>query len=232
MEYYVEAGRSTSPHFTLTAKDIAGVQRLRVVVHPPTWLGLKDVVDDPGGDVRTVEGAQAEISVLTDRPLEQGVLVMEDGSRVELKHADGNWLKASLKITKDGSYHVAAIDGGETIRISEDYFIEAKKDEAPSIKIAQSDVHASPIEEVPITVEAADDFGLNNVELHYSVNGGKDEVVPLLKSKGGKQANGKATIALENYGSEAGRPGQPLRQCERCAPDIEDRHRLREGRSF
>jgi hypothetical protein len=204
VEYYIEAGRSTSPHFTLTAKDIAGVQRLRVVVHPPSWLGLKEVVDDPGGDVRTVEGAQADISVLTDRPLDQGVLVMEDGSRVELKHADGNWLKASLNISKDGSYHVAAIDGGETIRISEDYFIEAKKDEPPSIKIAQNDVHASPIEEVPISVEASDDFGLQDVELHYSVNGGKDEVLPLLKSKGGKETSGKATIALENYNLKPG----------------------------
>ena len=89
LEYYVEAGRASSPHYRLTAKDIAGVERVRVVVDPPSYLGLREVVNDPGGDIRTVEGSDAKISVLTDRPLEHGVLVFEDGHELPLSREDG-----------------------------------------------------------------------------------------------------------------------------------------------
>ena len=77
-------------------------------------------------------------------------------------------------IQKDGLYHVAAVEGGEDVRLGEDYFIEAQKDHPPEVKITRPgrDFRASPIEEVTVAVEAKDDFGLKAVELHYSVNGG------------------------------------------------------------
>jgi hypothetical protein len=199
LEYYVEAGRASSPHYHLTAKDIAGVERVRVVVHPPSYLGLREVVNDPGGDIRTVEGSEAKISVLTDRPLEHGVLVFEDGHEIPLAREQHNWLSASFPIAKDGSYHVAAVESGERIRISDDYFIEAKRDEAPTVRLTRFDSRVSPIEELPVAVEASDDFGLNSLELHYAINGGPDQKVPLLHSAGAKQAAGKALIYLEDF---------------------------------
>ncbi len=201
VEYYVQADAAQSKHFTINVKDLPGVKRVRVTLHFPSGLGLKDVVDDPGGDVRAVEGSEADISVLTDRPLDRGVLVLENGSKVELAHAEGNWLTARLPIKRDDSYHVAALDGGEAVRISDDYFIEAKKDEPPTVKILRPghDPHVSPIEEVPVTVNASDDFGVQNLELHYSVNGGPEQVVPLLKAKGTKEAAGTTTLYFENF---------------------------------
>ncbi len=201
LEYYVQADKAQSKHFTLGVKDMPAVKRVRVALHYPSVLGLKDVVDDPGGDIRAVEGTQADVGVVTDRPLAHGVLVLENGSKIELVHGERNWLTARLPITKDGSYHVAAIDEGETIRLSDDYFIEAKKDEPPSVRIVKPgrDPHVSPIEELPVTVEAADDFGVRNLELHYSVNGEPERVVPLLKAKDVKEAQGKTTLAFEDF---------------------------------
>ena len=37
---------------------------------------------------------------------------------------------ASVPIQKDGMYHIASIEQGEAVRMSEDYFIEAQKDAA------------------------------------------------------------------------------------------------------
>ena len=206
IEYYVQANAAKSPHYQLTVKDLPSVKRVRVTLRFPSQLGLRDVVNDPGGDVRAVQGSRADISVLTDRPLEHGVLVLDDGSQISLTRADGaggegNWLRATLPVEKDGAYHVAAIDGNEAIRISDDYFIEAKKDEPPSVRIVHPgrDPHVSPIEEVPVTVEAADDFGLEGLELHYSVNGGPEQTVSLLKDKGAKEAQGGTTLYLENF---------------------------------
>jgi hypothetical protein len=201
VEYYVEAQGTRSKHYKLAVRDLPGVKRVRVALHFPKGLGLRDNVEDPGGDIRAVEGSEAEISVLTDRPLRSGTLLMDNGSKMELKTGDGNWLSARVAITKDGAYHVAALDQGELIRISQDYFIEAKKDEAPSVKISRpgGDPRVTPIEEVPVTVEAADDFGLDEVELHYAVNGGAEQVIPLLKAKGTREAAGKTMLSLENF---------------------------------
>jgi len=46
-------------------------------------------------------------------------------------------LMANVPIKKDGVYHVAALEGGEDVRLSEDYFIEAQKDKPPEIKITK-----------------------------------------------------------------------------------------------
>ena len=200
VEYYVQADRARSRHFTIHVKDLPIVKRVRVALKYPAGLGLQNAVFDPGGDIRAVNGTEAEISVLTDRPLEQGVIMLDGGKKIELKPGEGNWLSARLPIEKDGAYHVAAIDNGEAVRISDDYFIEAKKDEPPTVKLLKPghDPKVSPIEEVPVTVDAADDFGVQALELHYSVNGGPEKVLPLLKSKGVKEAQGTTTIAFED----------------------------------
>ncbi len=200
VEYYVQADRAQSRHFTIHVKDLPGVKRVRVALKYPAGLGLQNVVLDPGGDIRAVNGTEAEISVLTDRPLEQGALMIDGGKRIDLKPGEGNWLSARLPIEKDGAYHIAAIDNGEAVRISDDYFIEAKKDEPPTVKLLKPghDPKVSPIEEVPVTVDAADDFGIQSLELHYSVNGGPEKVLPLLKSKGAKETQGTTTIAFED----------------------------------
>jgi hypothetical protein len=200
VEYYVQADRAQSRHFTIHVKDLPNIKRVRVALKYPAGLGLQNVVLDPGGDIRAVNGTEAEISVLTDRPLEQGALMIDGGKRINLKAGEGNWLSARLPIEKDGAYHVAAIDNGEAVRISDDYFIEAKKDEPPTVKLLKPghDPKVSPIEEVPVTVDAADDFGVQGLELHYSVNGGTEKVLPLLKSKGAKEAQGSVNIAFED----------------------------------
>jgi len=206
VEYFVQADAAKSKHFTLTVKDLPGVKRVRVALHFPPGLHLRDVMQDPGGDIRAVAGSEADISVLTDRPLQRGVLVLEDGSKIDLKAAEGNWLTAPLPITKDGSYHVAALDSGDTVRLSDDYFIEAKKDEPPSVRILRPghDPHVSPIEEVPVTLDASDDFGVEGLELHYSVNGGAEQVVPLLKNKDSKEAQRTTTLYLEKFKLQPG----------------------------
>jgi hypothetical protein len=201
VEYYVAAKNVRSKNFRIGVKDLPNVKHLKVRVRYPAYLGLKDQVDDPGGDVRAVAGSEAEIDVMTDRPLDHGVLVLEDGRKVNLERGDGNWVSAKLPVAKDGSYHVAALDEGQAIRLTDDYFVEAKEDTAPSVKIVnpQRDPHVSPIEELPVTVETADDFGLKNVELHYSVNGGDEKTIRLKKTGGDKQMQGKTTLSFEDF---------------------------------
>ena len=62
VEYFVEAGSVQSKHFNLKVVDLPGVKKVRVTYHFPKWTGMKDATEDPGGDLRAVEGTEAEVS--------------------------------------------------------------------------------------------------------------------------------------------------------------------------
>jgi hypothetical protein len=206
LEYYVEAGGVRSAAYHLNVVDLPSIKNITVTYHYPAWTGMKDFVEDPGGDLRAVEGTIAEVAIHMDRLLSNGALLLDDGGKVGLRDGGANTLIASVPIQKDGMYHIAAIESGEDVRLSEDYFIEAQKDNPPQIAITRPDhdFKASPIEEVTVAVSASDDFGLRGVDLHYSVNGGAEKTVSLLDAKGAKTANGSTVISLEDFKVEPG----------------------------
>ena len=115
--------------------------------------------------------------------------------------ADGDSYRGTVHMDKDGAYHLAAADEGQQVRLSEDYFIATDKAQPPEISIdrPRGDYRANPIEEVTVGVKAADQFGLNDVHLHYSVNGGPEKSVSLLEKPGTKSSAGSHLLPLEDF---------------------------------
>jgi hypothetical protein len=199
IDYYVELGALKSPHYHLRVEDVPVVSAIRVRYHYPAWTRLPDTLEPRGGDLRAVAGTEADLEVQTDRPMRAGLLVLDDGRQVALAGA-GNTYRGLIKIERDGAYHVAVRSRGETLRISEDYFIEAGEVKPPEVAIVRPgrEYRASPIEEVTVGAAAADDFGLSDFALHYSVNGGPEKSIKLLKQVGAQKMRGAAVISLEN----------------------------------
>ena len=115
------------------------------------------------------------------------------GQKIQLSGGQNNVYHGSVKMDRDGVYHVAGVDKGQPVRISEDFFIEARKADPPQISLTRpshGDYRASPIEEVTLAAKAVGEYGLNGVALHYSVNGGAETTVDLLRQKNAKQADG------------------------------------------
>lgn len=206
VEYQVDARRLRSPVYRLSVVDLPRVEKIRVRYRYPAWLGLPEKVEDPGGDIRAVEGTVAELEILTDRPLDRGVLLLDDGTRLKLSPAGDRRLRAELEVRRDGAYHVAALEGGEPVRLTEDYFIEAQPERAPEVRLTRPgrDARVSPIEEVVIEAEAADDFGLRSLEITFSVNGGEPRSIPLPVRAGAKEARGRTLLALEEFRLQPG----------------------------
>ncbi len=201
VEYYVEAGPLRSRHFNIRVLDLPGVKNVRVTYRYPEWTRMQNVVEERGGDLRAVEGTDADLEIETDRPMRDGVLVLNDEQQIRLSGGTGNVYKGTIRIEKDGVYHVAALDQGQPVRLSNDFFIESRKADPPNVLIARPghDYRSSPIEEVTVAVKADDEFGIYDMKLHYSVNGGAEQSVDLLKQKGVKQADGSTVISLENF---------------------------------
>ncbi len=201
VEYYVEAGGVKSSTYKLSVLDLPAVKNIRVTYHYPVWTGLGSQVEDPGGDLRAAQGTSADVEIETDRPLAQASLLLEDGSKIELKSAAPAKLTARVPIEKDGTYHVATPEQSEMVRLSDDYFIEARKVSPPTISILKpgKDAKVSPIEEVTVALSGKGEFGLQALDLHYSVNGAPEKTVNLLKGKGAKESQQSTTLALEDF---------------------------------
>jgi hypothetical protein len=202
VEYYVTAGAMTSKHFNIRVTDLPAVKQIRVTYHYPAWTGLPPEVEERGGDLRAVTGTQAELEVLTDRPLQGSQIQLDNGQQIQLTASENNVYHGTVKMDRDGVYHVAGVEQGQPVRVSEDFFIEARKANPPQIALVRpgrGDYHASPIEEVTVTAKATDEYGLAGVTLHYSVNGGPETALDLLQKKGTKQADGATTLSLEKF---------------------------------
>ncbi len=201
VEYYVEAGPLTSRHYKVRVVDLPSVKQLKVTYHYPKWTGMAPVSEDRGGDLRALEGTDAELTVKMDRPLHNGQLTLDDGKQITLSGGEDNVYKGSILMQKDGAYHVAALDQGQPVRLSEDYFIATDKANPPDIAIDRptGDYRASPIEEVTVGVKASDQFALNKVSLHYSVNGGSEKTIDLPEQPGAKEVSGSTTLSLEDF---------------------------------
>lgn len=201
VEYYITAGPLISPHYKLRVVDLPSVKQISVTYHYPPWTGLKPVSEEHSGDLRAIEGTDAAVAIQMDRPLKNGQLTIDSGQAIVLTGGKGNIYNASIHMEKDGAYHISTSDGGRPVRLSEDYFIATDKALPPQLSVNRpgGDYRASPIEEVTVGVNAADQFGLRDLNLHYSVNGGPDHKVDLLKTPGVKSAAGKYVLPLEDF---------------------------------
>src|SRR5690606_1018077 len=86
------------------------------------------------------------------------------------------------------------------IRVTDDYFIDVIPDEKPVVKVTTPgrDWRASNIVEVSLRVVASDDFGLENVELRYSINGGEWQSIPVALGEDGTFVSGDQIFYLED----------------------------------
>ena len=209
LEYYVEAGGVRSKTYKLNVVDLPSVKNIKVTYHYPAWTGMKDMVEDPGGDLRAVEGTTAEVAIQTDRPLANGALLLDDGIE-DCRCASGPGRHADRQRADPEGRHVSRGRGrraAKTCASARTTSSKRRRTTRRRCKITRPgrDFKASPIEEVTVAVEAKDDFGLKDVELHYSVNGGAGEDrVAAARRRASRPPPGSATIALEDFKVQPG----------------------------
>jgi hypothetical protein len=208
LSYYVEADGARSAEHAVGVVDLPKIERVRLTYQYPEWTGLDPLVDEQDRDIRAVAGTSVKVEVFADAPLEAPALIV-DGAARELAREDRASVGA-IAVEKPGRYQIGARVANEFVALSDEYDIEIAPDEKPTIEIVKPgrDWRASSIEEVPVNVEAQDDFRLRQVELRYSVNGGEWRSVPL--GGGVKQSEKQSLLRLEELGPQSGGEGSRL----------------------
>lgn len=201
LTYYVQADGVRSGEHSIGVVDLPRIERVRLTYSYPEWTGLDPLTDEESRDIRAVEGTDVKVEVFADAPLDAPALIV-DGSSQELQK-EGKASVGSIAVSKPGSYQIGARVADEFVALSDEYPIEIVADEKPTIEIRKPgrDWRATSIEEVPVRIQAEDDFKLRDVSLLYSVNGGDWKKMPV--GGGSRRSDNESLLDMEDLGAKA-----------------------------
>ncbi|WP_129641598.1 DUF4175 family protein [Peristeroidobacter agariperforans] len=201
LSYYVEADGVRSAEHNIGVVDLPRIERVRLTYQYPEWTGLDATTDEESRDIRAVAGTDVKVEVFADAPLDAPALIV-DGLSQELE-PDGQANTGTIAVKEPGKYQIGARVADEFVALSDEYTIEIVADEKPTIEIRKPgrDWRATSIEEVPVHIQAEDDFKLRDVSLLYSVNGGEWKKMPV--GGGAKRSENESLLSMEDLGAKA-----------------------------
>ena len=205
-DYFVESGGIRSATHRIEVADLPYVEHLELEYRFPAYTGLASRTVEFGGDIAALRGTVVRLRVFPTM-LTPGGQLLVDGEAVELTdEGDGTWT-ASLTVEREGYYEVAlARASGELVPASPQYMIDVLTDQPPSVSFSKPgrDERASPIEEFYLEAQADDDYGVSELLLIYTVNGGPEDTVRLFEGRPTPEVTAGHTLFLEEFGLEPG----------------------------
>ena len=182
LRYYVQSGTIRSEEFSITTIDQPHVQQIDVTYHYPAYTGLPVRTDEDVGEIAGIRGTNVTLTIHLSRDVSSGRILLQEGTPLPLEKNGPNHLQGSFKLSKDSSYRIQLLDPGRNfVTASNEYPIKVLDDQPPMVSFQKPgrDTKVTLLEEVVTEVKASDDFGIRSLTLHFSVNGGKENVVPL-----------------------------------------------------
>jgi len=208
LDYYVEADGVRTPVFTMKVVEVPYAKRIALEFQFPAYTGLEAQKIEDGGDVAVLKGTQVRVQVFPTMKTTAGRLTFGEDKFADLAPQPDGSLVASFTAERDGFYHVELVaPNGERVTASPQYTVDVLEDGAPTVSFIRPgrDTTASAVEEVFVEAKAVDDFGVRDLELVYSVNGGEEKVVKLF---GGQrrlpEVSAGHTFYMEELGVQVG----------------------------
>jgi hypothetical protein len=205
--YRVVAGNVTSPTYAVAVARPPRVTRIDLTYTYPRSLGLEPRSEADSGDIYAPAGTDVQISVATDRPVASGRLTMARGAPIDLQARGTETASARLTIEQDDSYRVA-LTGQDGLGNSGDteYFIRILTDRPPEVHVSKpaGDRSVTRLQEVEIEAQADDDYGIDRLELVYSIRGGPEQAIPLDVPRHAASVTARHMLYLEDLDVQPG----------------------------
>ncbi|HSG09203.1 MAG TPA: DUF4175 family protein [Longimicrobiales bacterium] len=214
-QYFVESNGTRSSTFTIDVADLPYVDRLDLTYNFPAYTGLPPRTVEDGGDVAALPGTVVEVRITPTIPSPGGRLLRDGNPGGDLTVESDGTLAGRFTVEERGFYAVELAreaspdsDTGMLVPASPEYTIDLLIDQEPSIRFTKPgrDAPASPIEEVYLEVRADDDYGVGDLRLVYSVNGGPEDTLSIFEGRGAPmpQISTGHTLFLEEWELEPG----------------------------
>lgn len=154
---------------------------------PGRGPGIQKARLEEGGEIAALRGSWVTLKGRPDRRLKTGSLSLSFlNTPVPMRRLEtGEW-EASFPLTENGTLKLDLLSAaGARDPEPVAYAVRALEDEPPAVELLSPtfEVEVSPREKLPVTYSAEDDYGLTDVSLIYSINGGPDRLTPLKRFK-------------------------------------------------
>jgi hypothetical protein len=205
-DYRVVAGEVESPIFHVRVVHPLVIRGVEATVTPPSYTRRPaEVVKE--GNFLAILGSRVQIAVMLDRAPKTAALVLgapADPSRQSIPlQIDGARLTGELpQIAKEFRYEIDAADGEGMKLEAESFRVKVQVDEKPTVRFIRPEesLAVTPTTEIPIQVEASDDFGLARLGIVYKVGDGPEETLHIASLENQPvTADALATLYLEKH---------------------------------
>src|SRR3989454_2937568 len=156
-----------------------------------------------------MKGTEVEVTITGSQLLSAGRLVFADGKSVSLQPNAERTVTGRVTVDRTTTFRIELTNTNRSKYLGlEEYSMEALADQKPIVAFTKPgrDTKATKVEEVFTELRAEDDFGVRQLELYYSVNGGAEQKVDLFASKGEhpKEMSAGHTFFLEGSDLQPG----------------------------
>ena len=185
--YRIAAGGARSQEYTVAALFPPRIERIELRYEYPAFTGLRPRTEDDGGDIYAPKGTKVRVRVHVDKAVSSGEMTLGEGAARPFSRADDRVLEGDLVLARDDSYRIRLADAdGLRTDTDTEYFIRLMDDRPPDVRILRpaGDQQITPLEEVAIEARAEDDYGIEALDLVYSVPGGPSKSVPFARTSG------------------------------------------------
>jgi hypothetical protein len=168
--YYVDAGDARSSLYKVRIFAVPKIEKLALRLDFPSYTELPPQEIETGAIV-ALRGTDVSVSAETNIEAAKASLVFADGTASQLQ-ISGKTLTGKFPITKDDSYFIQLTDdAGRTNKNPVKYPITALKDRNPEVKIIRPnhDLQLIGTAEIPISIDAADDYGISEIGVVVNV---------------------------------------------------------------
>src|SRR5262245_36920660 len=209
LHYFVDAGGNRSREFTIDVADLPRVEKMDYTYHYPAYTGLAVKKEENPQDMVALKGTQVDVTVNGSQALSGGRVVFADGKSVPLEPTGEKTVMGRVTVDRTTTFRIELTNKDRKSYLGpEEFSIEALDDQKPIIEFTKPgrDTKATKVEAVFTELRAEDEFGVSQLELHFSVNGGADQTVNRFSSKGEKPKEISAghTFFLEEYDLQPG----------------------------
>jgi hypothetical protein len=210
VRYYAQSGNVRSGEFSIAVSDTARVEKIDLTYNFPGYTGLPVRKEEDGGEIAALKETRVDVQAQTSIDAASARILLQGGTAIPMRKIGEKQFLGQVEVKKDSSYKIELTDFAKNAAVgSHEYPITALDDQPPVISFSKPgrDKKVTQLEEVLAEVKANDDFGLNSLKFHYTVNGGKENVVDFFqRSKGEapKALSGTHTFFLEEFNLEPG----------------------------
>src|SRR6266568_1171259 len=209
VHYFVDARGNRSREFTIDVADLPRVEKVDYTYHYPPYTGLAVKKEENATDIVALKGTEVEVTITGSQLLSGGRLVFADGKSVSLQPNGEKTVTGRVTVDRTTTFRIELTNTNRSKYLGlEEYSMEALDDQKPIVEFTKPgrDTKATKVEEVFTELRAEDDFGVRQLELYYSVNGGPEQKIDLFTNKGEspKEISAGHTFFLEEYDLQPG----------------------------